>query len=295
MAPWLDFPLSGSFEFAEVGGTMTVTLRFTPPTPTPVAWTPSCEPSLFAHYDLDAKEIVYDSLQSRDEVNVWHDQGPSGTHATTDLYGVDYRPPFLVDAGAPGAGAPAIDFRTGVVGAGLSAPFSDAALHFLRDGSPWSAQFNLLIAEGDDTYRHAIFGTGAQASTAGVFLDVVPHMGAHYVTLTYANESIVTMLRAMISAPERAHYWIAFDPEASPQMVLWRNGVRIADSSTFVAPPDGGVAAGLGLCLGKRPYVAIIEDQNHWRGRFVSLFASAITDETIIGRAAEWAHGKGWV
>lgn len=261
----------------------------------PRPWSPMSEEYLLAHYDLDAVEIVHDAAQDRDEVNTWYDQGPSAKHATTSFYGVAYRPPYTADAGAPGPGFPVVDFRTGSTGAGLSAPFSDAALLFLRDGSPWSAQFNLLIAVGDTTYRHAVFGTGAQASKAGVFLDVVPTGGGHYVQLLYANATTVTMLSAMISPPERAHWWVTFDPAATPQMVAWRNGVRVASSGTETAPSTGGTAAGLGLCLGKRPYAAEPSDQNHWRGRFVSLFSAAITNETTIAKAVEWAHRKGWV
>lgn len=248
-------------------------------------WTPLSRPSLRFHVDLSRRTLVSGGVDS------WTDHGPTATHATTATLGAGNRPPLLADAGD---GLEAVDFRSGGTGKVLVAPFSKADLAFLHDGvSPWTIGANVLLDPGE-TIEQVICATGAlTAAHAGILWCAMVVSAGFRMRLYYCDgTSTVQMMQTVVSAPERAYYWLTFDPARSPKARLFRNGVEVDEWDDSV-PALAGESQDYGLVLGQYAYT----DRYHcsWRGRTLSIFDEALTDEQDVVGAANWAWSGGYL
>lgn len=250
----------------------------------PAAWTPLDKSSLRFHVDLSQRTLVSGGVDS------WTDQGPTGTHATTATLGTGYRPPLLADAGD---GIEAVDFRSGGSGKVLVAPFSRGDLRFLHDGSPWTIGANVLLDPGE-TIEQVICATGSLTSAqAGILWCAMVVSVGFRMRLYYCDgTSAVQMLGTVVSAPERAYYWLAFDPEANPKAMLYRNGMPV-DQWHDTVPALAGDTPDYGLVLGQYAYTE--RYRCSWRGRTLSIFDESLRDERDVVGAANWAYAGGYL
>lgn len=248
-------------------------------------WSPFDKPSLRFHVDLSQRTLVSGGVDS------WTDQGPTATHATTTTLGAGYRPPLLADAGD---GLEAVDFRPGGQGKVLVAPFSRPNLKFLHNGvSPWTIGANVLLDPGE-TIEQVMCATGALTlAQAGLLWCAIVVANGFRMRLYYCDgTSAVQMLGTVVSAPERAYYWLAFDPSANPKAVLYRNGVEV-DQWHDTVPALAGDTPDYGLVLGQYAYTE--RYRCSWRGRTLSIFDESLRDEKDVVAAANWAYAGGFL
>lgn len=262
------------------------------------AWTPLSLPSLFAHFDLSEKTVVFDEGQGRNELDAWPDQSGSGviaipiTYPDDGLTGAILRPKYVEDAGD---GRPGIDGRDTGIGRGLRAPYSATELDYFHNASgSWTLLTSLYIPVGE-TLPVIILSTGGYTgSNAGFTFWAAYFAGGYKLTLSFADGATsVNVLETVVSPPQNSHVALVCTPLDASPLKLYLNGVE-ADEWTGALPSAAGAGPGLGLCFGNWARDGAYYGSAWVAGRFATLCKSALSESQIAAHA-NWSSAAGYV